>query len=76
MLKGIRVKPKDKFIERISEYFDERNAKPVVCHWMYICYPYGWQKNTDWLFILWAYVYCVTSEKYGEKVLCQRRKLK
>lgn len=35
MLKGIRVKTKQEFIDRIYKYFEEINADPVVYHWKY-----------------------------------------
>ena len=35
MLKGIRVKSKEELADRISQYFDEVNAEPVVFHWTY-----------------------------------------
>lgn len=35
MLKGIRVKTKDKLVQRIYRYFDEVNKQPVVYHWKY-----------------------------------------
>lgn len=51
-----------------------RYQRMILLVFNFMCYPYGWQKKTGWLFILWAYVYCVPSEKYGEEVLCQRKK--
>lgn len=35
MLKGIRIKTKDEFVQRIYKYFDEVNENPVVYHWKY-----------------------------------------
>lgn len=35
MLRGIRVKSKEKLADRIYLYFDEINAEPVVFHWKY-----------------------------------------
>ena len=35
MLKGIRVKTKDKLVQRIYKYFDEVNEEPVIYHWKY-----------------------------------------
>ncbi|EEF68495.1 hypothetical protein HOLDEFILI_01329 [Holdemania filiformis DSM 12042] len=35
MLRGIRVKSKEKLEQRIFLYFNEVNAEPVVYHWKY-----------------------------------------
>lgn len=35
MLRGIRVKTKEKLKERIYKYFDEINEEPVIFHWKY-----------------------------------------
>ena len=35
MLRGIRVKTKEKLKERIYKYFDEVNEEPVIFHWKY-----------------------------------------
>lgn len=34
-LKGIRVKTKEEFVQRIYKYFEEINEDPVVYHWKY-----------------------------------------
>ena len=34
-LRGIRVKSKEEFIQRIYGYIDEINMAPVVYHWTY-----------------------------------------
>ena len=35
MLKGIRVKSKEEFTNRIYNYFAEINEEPIVFHWKY-----------------------------------------